>query len=48
MTEHDVRAAKRQEAALARQECKRAREVQMELEKDRVKWEGELRSATHR
>jgi hypothetical protein len=46
MAEHDVRAAKRQEAALARQECKHAREVQIELEKDRVKWEGDLRSET--
>jgi hypothetical protein len=44
--EHDVRVAKRQEAALARQESKHAREVQIEVEKDRVKLEGELRSAT--
>jgi hypothetical protein len=46
MAEHEVRAGKRQQAALARQECKHAREVQIELEKDRVKWEGDLRSAT--
>ena len=42
MAEHDVRAAKRQEAAIARINKKHEREVQVEVEKATVKLQGEV------
>jgi len=42
MAEHDVRAAKRQEAAIARINKKHAREVQVEVEKATVELKGEV------
>jgi hypothetical protein len=43
MGEHDSRAAKRQEAVIARLEKKHAREVQIEVEKATVHLEGEVK-----
>jgi hypothetical protein len=42
MAEHDVRAAKRQEAAIVRMEKKQAREVQVEVDKATVHLKGEV------
>ena len=43
MGEHDSRAAKRQEAVIARLQKKHAREVQIEVEKATVHLEGEVK-----
>jgi hypothetical protein len=43
MAEHASRAAKRQEAVIARLENKHAREVQIEVEKATVHLEGEVK-----
>ena len=42
MAEQDVRAAKRQEAALGRMEKKHAREVEVEVDKATVSLKGEV------
>jgi hypothetical protein len=46
MEEQEARARKRHEVAMERMETRHAREVQIELEKDRVELEGELRAQT--
>jgi hypothetical protein len=46
MEEQEARVDKRHEAAMERMEMRHAREVQIELEKDRVELEGELRAQT--
>jgi hypothetical protein len=46
MEEQEARGQKRHEAAMDRMEKRHAREVQIQLEKDRVKLEGSLRSQT--
>jgi hypothetical protein len=46
MVEQEARYLKRHEAAMNRMEKKHAREVQIEVEKDRVELEGALRSQT--
>ena len=46
MEQQEARAGKRHEVAMERMETRHAREVQIELEKDRVELEGELRAQT--
>jgi hypothetical protein len=46
MEEQEARSDKRHKAAMERMETRHAREVQIELEKDRVELEGELRAQT--
>ena len=46
MEEQESRAGKRHEVAMERMETRHARELQIELEKDRVELEGELRAQT--
>ncbi len=46
MEEQEARGKKRHEAAMDRMEKRHAREVQIQLERDRVEFEGALRSQT--
>ena len=46
MMEHDTRAKQRHETSLERQEQKHARQVQMELDKERIQLEGKYRTQT--